>query len=105
MLNQIPSGYRSSTAGPPGPPGPPGNQGPRGEPGQGGRSGFPGNPGLPGPPGERGEELISSLFIEGCFFFFFSFLPDCDPLNWISPLWDNYLHEVFPRFVVFGASH
>ncbi|XP_048083246.1 collagen alpha-1(XII) chain isoform X1 [Alosa alosa] len=54
MLNQIPSGYRSSVAGPPGPPGPAGNQGPRGEPGQGGRSGFPGNPGLPGPQGERG---------------------------------------------------
>ncbi|XP_063040582.1 collagen alpha-1(XII) chain isoform X2 [Engraulis encrasicolus] len=54
MLNQVPSGYRSSNPGPAGPPGPPGSQGPRGEPGQGGRSGFPGNPGLPGQQGERG---------------------------------------------------
>ncbi|XP_012693541.2 collagen alpha-1(XII) chain isoform X2 [Clupea harengus] len=54
MLNQIPSGQRSSASGPPGPPGPPGSQGQRGEPGQGGRSGFPGNPGLQGSPGERG---------------------------------------------------
>ncbi|XP_031692868.1 collagen alpha-1(XII) chain isoform X5 [Oncorhynchus kisutch] len=55
MLNQIPSGYRSSNnPGPPGSPGPSGNQGPRGEPGQTGRNGFPGSPGQPGPQGERG---------------------------------------------------
>ncbi|XP_041721920.1 collagen alpha-1(XII) chain [Coregonus clupeaformis] len=55
MLNQIPSGYRSSNnPGPTGPPGPSGNQGPRGEPGQTGRNGFPGSPGQPGPQGERG---------------------------------------------------
>lgn len=56
LLNQIPSGYRSNSAGPPGPPGPPGDQGNRGEPGQPGRSGFPGSPGLPGNPGERGSQ-------------------------------------------------
>ncbi|XP_041716802.1 collagen alpha-1(XII) chain isoform X6 [Coregonus clupeaformis] len=55
MLNQIPSGYRSSNnPGPPGPPGPSGNQGPIGEPGQTGRNGFPGSPGQPGQQGERG---------------------------------------------------
>uniref|UniRef100_A0A674ERP8 Collagen alpha-1(XII) chain n=1 Tax=Salmo trutta TaxID=8032 RepID=A0A674ERP8_SALTR len=55
MLNQIPSGYRSSNnPGPPGPPGPSGNQGPRGEPGQTGRNGFPGSSGQPGQQGERG---------------------------------------------------
>ncbi|CAL8312238.1 unnamed protein product [Lota lota] len=54
MINQIPSGYRSSNPGPAGPPGPPGGQGPRGEPGQTGRNGFPGSPGLPGQMGERG---------------------------------------------------
>uniref|UniRef100_A0A8C7QRZ5 Collagen alpha-1(XII) chain n=1 Tax=Oncorhynchus mykiss TaxID=8022 RepID=A0A8C7QRZ5_ONCMY len=55
MLNQIPSGYRSSNnPGPPGPAGPSGNQGPRGEPGQAGRNGFPGSSGQPGQQGERG---------------------------------------------------
>ncbi|XP_030212285.1 collagen alpha-1(XII) chain isoform X2 [Gadus morhua] len=54
MLNQIPSGYRSSSSGPPGPAGPPGNEGSRGEPGQTGRPGFPGTPGLPGNNGEPG---------------------------------------------------
>nr|XP_023856480.1 collagen alpha-1(XII) chain-like [Salvelinus alpinus] len=55
MLNQIPSGYRSSNnPGPPGAPGPSGNQGPRGEPGQTGRNGFPGSSGQPGQQGERG---------------------------------------------------
>ncbi|XP_014859001.1 PREDICTED: collagen alpha-1(XII) chain isoform X2 [Poecilia mexicana] len=54
LLNQIPSGYRSNTPGPPGLPGPPGEPGSRGEPGQPGRSGFPGTPGLPGNQGERG---------------------------------------------------
>ncbi|KAJ0062737.1 hypothetical protein NL108_004377, partial [Boleophthalmus pectinirostris] len=54
LINQIPSGYNSRTAGPPGPPGPPGDQGNRGEPGQPGRPGFPGSPGLPGSQGERG---------------------------------------------------
>lgn len=65
MLNQVPSGYRSSNPGPAGPPGPPGSQGPRGEPGQGGRSGFPGNPGLPGQQGERGDvaELPPFLYL------------------------------------------
>uniref|UniRef100_A0A3B4AB57 Uncharacterized protein n=1 Tax=Periophthalmus magnuspinnatus TaxID=409849 RepID=A0A3B4AB57_9GOBI len=53
LINQIPSGYNSRTAGPPGPPGPPGDQGNRGEPGQPGRPGFPGSPGLPGNQGER----------------------------------------------------
>uniref|UniRef100_A0A8C5A5D2 Collagen type XII alpha 1 chain n=1 Tax=Gadus morhua TaxID=8049 RepID=A0A8C5A5D2_GADMO len=56
MLNQIPSGYRSSSSGPPGPAGPPGNEGSRGEPGQTGRPGFPGTPGLPGNNGEPGEK-------------------------------------------------
>lgn len=54
----------------------------------------------------RASEVRSSsqvCLFKGVFFFFF--LPDYDPLNWMSPLWDNYLHEVFPRFVVFGASH
>uniref|UniRef100_A0A3Q2DYK5 Collagen alpha-1(XII) chain n=1 Tax=Cyprinodon variegatus TaxID=28743 RepID=A0A3Q2DYK5_CYPVA len=64
MLNQIPTGYRSNTPGPPGLPGPPGNAGPRGEPGQPGRSGFPGSPGLPGNQGERGELLLSSGYID-----------------------------------------
>ncbi|KAL2081858.1 hypothetical protein ACEWY4_021676 [Coilia grayii] len=54
LINQIPSGIRSSNPGPSGPPGPPGPQGPRGEPGRIGRNGFPGNPGLPGNQGERG---------------------------------------------------
>ncbi|XP_047466383.1 collagen alpha-1(XII) chain isoform X2 [Mugil cephalus] len=54
MLNQIPSGYRSNTPGPPGPSGPPGPPGSRGEPGQPGRTGFPGNQGVPGNQGERG---------------------------------------------------
>ncbi|KAJ8341791.1 hypothetical protein SKAU_G00340820 [Synaphobranchus kaupii] len=56
MLNQIPNGYRSNSAGPPGPPGPSGNDGSRGEPGQTGRNGFPGNQGLPGPQGEIGPQ-------------------------------------------------
>ncbi|KAL0969281.1 hypothetical protein UPYG_G00224980 [Umbra pygmaea] len=54
MINQIPSGYQTNTAGPAGPPGPPGDTGPRGESGQPGRNGFPGNPGVPGNQGERG---------------------------------------------------
>ncbi|XP_063079246.1 collagen alpha-1(XII) chain isoform X6 [Engraulis encrasicolus] len=54
LINQIPSGIRSSQPGPAGPPGPSGPQGPRGEPGRIGRNGFPGNPGLPGNQGERG---------------------------------------------------
>uniref|UniRef100_A0A674EQL7 Collagen alpha-1(XII) chain n=1 Tax=Salmo trutta TaxID=8032 RepID=A0A674EQL7_SALTR len=59
MLNQIPSGYRSSNnPGPPGPPGPSGNQGPRGEPGQTGRNGFPGSSGQPGEKGDRGTAAV-----------------------------------------------
>ncbi|CAL1574935.1 unnamed protein product [Knipowitschia caucasica] len=54
LINQIPSGYNSRTAGPPGPAGPPGDPGSRGEQGQTGRPGFPGSPGLPGSAGERG---------------------------------------------------
>lgn len=65
MLNQVPSGYRSNSPGPPGPPGPAGDQGTRGEPGQPGRTGFPGNSGLPGNQGERGD---SSSFLNAfCF--------------------------------------
>uniref|UniRef100_A0A674BUQ9 Collagen type XII alpha 1 chain n=1 Tax=Salmo trutta TaxID=8032 RepID=A0A674BUQ9_SALTR len=64
MLNQIPSGYRSSNnPGPPGSPGPSGNQGPRGEPGQTGRNGFPGSPGQPGPQGERGTLSRMSIAV------------------------------------------
>uniref|UniRef100_A0A8C7KA26 Collagen type XII alpha 1 chain n=1 Tax=Oncorhynchus kisutch TaxID=8019 RepID=A0A8C7KA26_ONCKI len=59
MLNQIPSGYRSSNnPGPPGPAGPSGNQGPRGEPGQAGRNGFPGSSGQPGEKGDRGTAAV-----------------------------------------------
>uniref|UniRef100_M3ZDJ3 Collagen alpha-1(XII) chain n=1 Tax=Xiphophorus maculatus TaxID=8083 RepID=M3ZDJ3_XIPMA len=64
LLNQIPSGYRSNTPGPPGLPGPPGEPGSRGEPGQPGRSGFPGTPGLPGNQGERGTFQKSLEYID-----------------------------------------
>lgn len=59
LINQIPSGYNSRTAGPPGPAGPPGDPGNRGEPGQPGRPGFPGSPGLPGNQGERGTIAVN----------------------------------------------